>query len=381
MAGIYFHIPFCKQACLYCDFHFSTSWKYKNEMLQAFLEEMETRKAFIGSEPIETIYFGGGTPSVLDAVEVQRLIDRTLQVFVPSSNMEITLEANPDDLTLEKVKALREITEINRFSIGIQSFFEEDLRWMNRAHSSEEAASCVRRVQDAGFDNITIDLIYGYPLLDTTKWAANIQTAIGLGVPHISAYSMTVESGTALGNQVRKGLEKNMDEDQSANQFEFLQDRLEEAGFVHYEISNWAKPGFEARHNGNYWNGNAYLGIGPSAHSFDGGRIRQWNVRSNSRYIQAVNSGIDTFETEVLTDRERINEVIMTQLRTEKGFDLKGIAAGPHGLEYVGKIMHDAKSFIGNGSLTVENQILKLTRPGKLIADRIASALFFTEDF
>ena len=265
---IYFHIPFCKQACHYCDFHFSTSLKYKEDMLAAMQQEIVKRAHYLEDKKVRSIYFGGGTPSILDAEDILQLIGTVEKHFEISSDAEITLEANPDDLTGDKVKALRN-TPINRFSIGIQSFYEEDLRWMNRAHNAQEADSSIKRVQDAGFENITCDLIYGYPLLTDEKWKSNMQKLLDLDIPHISSYSMTVEKKTALAHFVKEGKTPAMSDAQSAEQMLMLIETLTSNGFEHYEISNFAKKGRYAKHNTNYWKGKHYLGIGPSAHSFN----------------------------------------------------------------------------------------------------------------
>lgn len=280
MAGIYFHIPFCKQACHYCDFHFSTSLRYKDELLAAMLQELVLRKPYLEEQTIESIYFGGGTPSLLNETELSRLIDAIETNYSISRNVEITLEANPDDLYAAKVTDFRK-TNINRFSIGIQSFFEEDLKWMNRAHNASEAESAIKRVQDAGFENITADLIYGFPLLSDEKWAANIEKMTSMDVPHISAYSMTVEPQTALGSFIKTGKQKPMNEGQSADQFVLLMEQLEGKNYEQYEISNFARGEAYSKHNSNYWRGVSYLGIGPSAHSFNQ-ESRQWNISNNA---------------------------------------------------------------------------------------------------
>lgn len=379
--GIYFHIPFCKQACHYCDFHFVTSLKYKEDMLQAMYTEMvlQYQKGFLDKNiKIESIYFGGGTPSILDGDEIKQLIDLTMQYYDCSDVKEITLEANPDDLSHEKVLALKN-TGVNRFSIGVQSFFDEDLGWMNRAHRAEEAEVAIKRVLEAGFSTITADLIYGYPLLSDEKWEANIDKLVGFGVSHISAYSMTVEPRTTLGHQVKKGQEKPMNEDQSAFQFEFLMDKLAEAGYHHYEISNWSKAGQEAVHNSNYWKGMPYLGIGPSAHSFEGNKIRQWNINNNAHYIKSLQEGWLNCEREELTLRDKANEYVMTSLRTSQGLDLGWIQ------KFIGNeqkeiLLQELKTFAGQGfieTLPDSDSVYTLTRKGKLMADRIASELFF----
>lgn len=377
MAGIYLHIPFCKKACHYCDFHFSTSPQYKNEMLNALRNEIRLRKQYLSTEKIETIYFGGGTPSVLSADEIHSLIGDITSEFEVSGDAEITLEANPDDLNAQKVKELRQ-TPVNRFSIGIQSFFEEDLKWMNRAHSSKEAESSVKRVQDAGFENITADLIYGFPLLSDIKWEQNIQKLIDFQIPHISSYSMTVEPKTALASFIKKGKELPMNDSQSSGQFLTLISRLTEAGFEHYEISNFAKPGMYSRHNSNYWEGINYLGIGPSAHSFNG-ESRQWNIANNHRYIQEIQQNKIPAETEFLTKVNRINEYIMTSLRTSKGIDLDFIAK-KFGSDYSDSIRKETEVFLDKNWLKINDQKVNLSLEGKLFADHIASELFIIEE-
>jgi oxygen-independent coproporphyrinogen-3 oxidase len=373
MAGIYLHIPFCKKACHYCDFHFSTSPQYKEPMLKALRHELLLRKNYLGNQSIETIYFGGGTPSLLSANELQVLLGEIVDQFDVSSNAEITIEANPDDLNPQRVKELRQ-TLINRFSIGIQSFFEEDLRWMNRAHSAIEAQSSIKRVQDAGFENITADLIYGYPLLSNPKWEHNIQELIQLHIPHISSYSMTVEPATALSTFIKKGEQKAMDEGQSAAQFLILMEQLKEAGFEHYEISNFAKPGSYSKHNSNYWEGVSYLGIGPSAHSFNG-ESRQWNISNNAKYIDQIQNGKIPSEIEVLTKENRINEYIMTSLRTSKGMNLNKIK-DQFGSDYSNEIKKNLEPLTEKNWILMNDQLITLTTDGKLFADHIASELF-----
>jgi oxygen-independent coproporphyrinogen-3 oxidase len=373
MAGIYLHIPFCKKACHYCDFHFSTSPQYKDPMLKALRQEINLRKKYLAEEKIETIYFGGGTPSLLSADELQVLIGEITDLFEVSSTAEITLEANPDDLNPQKVRELRQ-TLINRFSIGVQSFFEEDLQWMNRAHSAEEAQSSIKRVQDAGFENITADLIYGFPLLTKPKWEHNIQQIIELKIPHISSYSMTVEPATALSSFIKKGEQKPMDEGQSAAQFLILMEQLREAGFDHYEISNFAKPGLFSKHNSNYWEGVPYLGIGPSAHSFNG-ESRQWNISNNSKYVDQISLKKIPAEMEFLSTENRINEYIMTSLRTSKGMNLEKITER-YGSDYANEVKNGLEPFADKNWITIKDQVVILTTDGKLFADHIASELF-----
>ncbi|HEY1025955.1 MAG TPA: radical SAM family heme chaperone HemW [Sphingobacteriaceae bacterium] len=377
MAGIYLHIPFCKKACFYCDFHFTTSFKYKTEVLEAMHREVEFRKDYLSGARVDTIYFGGGTPSVLEAAEIRSLLDHLTSVFPVAETAEITLEANPDDLHKEKVKELRQ-TPINRFSIGTQSFFNDDLKWMNRAHTADEAESAIKRVQDAGFENITIDLIYGYPLLSDQKWQFNISKAISLEVPHISSYSMTVEPRTALASFINKGKQPPLNDHQSAGQFVSLIESLSEAGFEHYEISNFAKPGRHSQHNSNYWKGIGYLGIGPSAHSFNS-ESRQWNVASNARYLEALAKNTIPAEMEILSTADRVNEYIMTSLRTMWGLDLSKVDAD-FGYACRTGIERSVREFIEKGHVVENAGILTLSSEGKLFADHIASQLFIDPD-
>lgn len=373
MAGIYLHIPFCKKACHYCDFHFSTSLKYKDELLDALAKEIHLQRDYLAGETVETIYFGGGTPSILEATEINRLLGEITQIHTVSSTAEVTLEANPDDLDNAKLHALRQ-TPINRFSIGIQSFYDDDLVWMNRVHRGAEAEASVKRVQDGGFENITVDLIYGYPLLTDAKWKTNIQKVVELEVPHVSAYSMTVEPQTALATFIRKKQSPPMNDQQSAEQFTYLIDAMQKQGFEQYEISNFCKPGHYSRHNSNYWKGVKYLGLGPSAHSFDG-ETRQWNVANNPRYIEALTASTIPAEREILSETDRLNEYIMTSLRTTWGLDkqkLNTIAPGASA-----QLDPQTAEFFEKEWLIEKEGILYLTPTGKLYADHIASELFF----
>jgi len=375
MAGIYLHIPFCKQACHYCDFHFSTSLKYKDELLAALHAELVLRKEYLQQQTIESIYFGGGTPSILSAKEINQILDTIYANFNVAPIVEITLEANPDDLIREKVRELS-TSPINRFSIGIQSFFEEDLRWMNRAHNAQEAESAIKRVQDSGFENITADLIYGYPLLTDVKWISNIQQIIDMEIPHLSAYSMTIEPQTALASFIRKGSQTPMNEGQSADQFLMLMKMITDNGFEQYEISNFARNGHYSKHNTNYWKGVPYLGIGPSAHSFNG-ISRQWNVANNNKYISAILLKEIPAENEVLTKTDKFNEYIMTSLRTKWGMDLNYLKNN-FPSEFVQEMESVLQENISHGKIKQENEIYILTTKGKLLADQIASELFIT---
>jgi oxygen-independent coproporphyrinogen III oxidase len=373
MAGIYIHIPFCKQACYYCDFHFSTSLKYKDELLQALVKEIQLQKGYLDGETIETIYFGGGTPSVLSSDEINLLLGTITNLHTVSSNAEITLEANPDDLDREKLSLLSK-TDINRLSIGIQSFFDDDLKWMNRVHKANEAESSVKRAQDTGIENITVDLIYGYPLLNDQKWKQNLEKVFELNVPHVSSYSMTVEPRTALATFIKNKKQPAMDDQQSAAQFLILMDAMQQQGFEHYEISNFCKPGHYSKHNSNYWKGVKYLGIGPSAHSFNG-ETRQWNIPNNAKYIQALQQASIPSETEILTETDRLNEYIMTSLRTIWGLDLNKLNTIAEAAS--SQLNIAAQRYFENGWIEQKDQIINLTQTGKLYADHIASELFF----
>lgn len=375
---IYFHIPFCKQACHYCDFHFSTSLKYKEDMLLAMNKELELRADYLTDKNVTSIYFGGGTPSILEADDIQKLIDKVGSLYTISPDAEITLEANPDDLYFEKVRDLRG-TDINRFSIGIQSFFEEDLRWMNRAHNAQEADSSIKRVQDAGFENITCDLIYGYPLLTDEKWRANINNLLEMDIPHISSYNMTVESKTALAHFVKQGISKPMSDAQGEEQMLLLIEMLTSKGFEHYEISNFAKNKHYAKHNTNYWKGKHYLGIGPSAHSFNG-ISRSWNIANNTKYTKAIVENNPDLEDEILTIDDRFNEYIMTSLRTMWGVDILKVKQD-FGYDYGVHFEKEASLFLSTAEMELSNQTTyRLTAKGKLMADHIASELFVIAD-
>jgi oxygen-independent coproporphyrinogen-3 oxidase len=371
MAGLYLHIPFCKQACHYCDFHFSTSLRLKTELLDALARELALRSGYLGGAELASVYLGGGTPSILESAEIVGLFEAINRHYRVAPDAEITLEANPDDLDADKVADLRAYTPVNRLSIGIQSFDDADLRWMNRAHSAGEAHACLERVAAAGFDDLTIDLIYGAPNMPHERWRANLRTAIGYGVPHLSCYNLTVEPGTALHHFVAKGKSAPVDDVHSAEQFEILLDATEAAGYEAYEISNFALPGRYARHNSSYWSGAPYLGIGPSAHSFDG-RERRWNAANNARYVRALQEGVVPFESERLTPAQRYNEYVMTALRTQWGVDPERLEA------HRGHFEREARPLLDGGALALRDGRYVLTRQGKLMADRIAMALFFS---
>ena len=321
MAGIYIHIPFCKQACVYCNFHFSTSLNMKEDMLAAIHAELELQKHYLESPAIETLYLGGGTPSLLTADEINKLTDHIATHYNIGTLKEYTIETNPDDLTHAYIQSLKN-TPVNRFSIGVQSFFDADLRYMNRAHNAQEADYAIKAAQDAGFSNITIDLIYGTPGLTDNNWQHNLRQVDNLGIPHFSAYALTVEEKTALHHNIKAGKSQPVNPEQAAHQFEMLMDFAAQTGFEHYEISNLAKPGHRALHNTNYWLGVPYIGIGPSAHSFNG-ITRQWNIANNALYIKSLLADRKiNFEQEILTTEQRLNEYIMTSLRTSWGLNL-----------------------------------------------------------
>jgi len=378
LSGIYVHIPFCKQACSYCNFHFHTSLKRKNELVEALLAELELRRDYLNTGRVETVYFGGGTPSLLEPREVQALADKISAVFELDETAEITLEANPDDITHEKLKQWKE-SGINRLSIGIQSFFDDDLRWMNRSHDSKQAMESLELAKKC-FNNITIDLIYGSPAMTDEKWKSNIERAIRFDVPHISCYALTVEAKTPLYKMIRKEMSEDVDPEKQSRQFLLLMDMMSDAGYEHYEISNFAKPAYRSRHNSSYWSNDAtgerikYLGVGPSAHSFDG-TSRQWNVSNNHVYIDSIRKGTVPFEMESLTAAQQVNECIMTSLRTLEGLDL-GVVKKGNAMDLV---LAASKKFIERGFLVKQDNHLLLTREGKLLADGIASELFLPE--
>jgi oxygen-independent coproporphyrinogen-3 oxidase len=323
MAGIYIHIPFCKQACSYCDFHFSTKLNNKQKVLNGIEKELELRVAYIGEEIVETIYLGGGTPSLLSDTEIQSLFTKINSLFNVSSDAEITLEANPDDLTLDKLKELKN-TSINRLSIGVQSFFEKDLRFMNRAHNSSEALDCIKSAQKVEFSNISIDLIFGSQTTTKEMWQKNLDTFFDLGINHLSAYSLTIEEKTALAHQVAKGKVENVNDEQNYEQYLMLQKAIKQNGFEQYELSNYCKNKAYSKHNTSYWQSKKYLGVGPSAHSFND-TSRQWNVRNNLLYSRAIENGTAYFEKEELSEIDRYHEHLITSLRTRWGVNLNSL--------------------------------------------------------
>ena len=378
MSGIYIHIPFCKQACHYCDFHFSTSIKKKEELLSALKTELVLRKQEFQGQIVETIYFGGGTPSILTIDELRLLIEEVYRNYQVIEKPEITLEANPDDLLSVQAQSRTIFEEyldigINRLSIGIQSFFEDDLKSMNRAHSANEAKECLENATKY-FDNITIDLIYGIPNMSLEKWNENLRSAFNFGINHISAYALTVEPKTALDIFIKKGTYPSLNDDLALKHFNLLVSETEKKGFVQYEVSNFGKPDYFSKHNTSYWQGKPYLGIGPSAHSFNGKR-RSWNVANNTKYIQSISQHKLPSEIEDLSGKDMFNEYVMTGLRTIWGISLDKIKS-EFGSEYKESLEISAEKYIKDGLLFRENQILKTTNKGKFLADGIASDLF-----
>lgn len=376
MAGIYIHIPFCRQACHYCDFHFSTSLRYKTELVDAIVQEAILQKAYLGTELIETIYFGGGTPSLLSQEEVEKILEALSSHYTIVTEPEITLEANPDDLAPEKLKALK-AAGINRLSIGIQSFHDQHLKNLNRAHNAAEASRCVQEARAAGFTNISIDLIYAIPAPDHSLWQQDLETALTLRPEHISSYCLTIEPQTAFGNWLKKGKIKPVEEEYAAQQFEMLLQSLREAGYEQYEISNFSLPGKHSQHNSSYWQQKPYLGLGPSAHSFNR-HSRQANVSNNARYLKAIGKSEVPFEREVLSRADMINEYILIGLRTQWGCSLPYLQEQwGHNLMETNQPLLD--ELFQQDYARMQNSRLILTNSGKLLADEIASRLMIEE--
>ena len=384
---IYVHIPYCTQACYYCDFHFRVAMKDRDAMLAAMQKEITLRAPLnppLWGEGIQTLYFGGGTPSVLSIDELSGLLDTITQYYMLAPDAEITLEANPDDLTDEYLHGLHDLG-FNRLSIGIQSFFDDDLRWMNRRHSAHDALQSVDAAHRIGFDNVNIDLMYGLPTMTQSRWEANLKQALALDTPHLSAYHLTIEPRTVFGRQQMKGKDFSIPEDESIRQFESLLDMMEKAGYEHYEISNFARPGFRSRHNSAYWRQQPYIGIGPAAHSYDG-QSRQWNISNNSQYIVGLmNASISPFgkkqdfpwfEREQLTPVEQYNDYILVSLRTAWGVDIEYIRKN-FGKTFADSFLQQTNIHIQNGAMQEQSGVFTLARKGKIIADHIASDLFF----
>ncbi|MCZ8215209.1 MAG: radical SAM family heme chaperone HemW, partial [Cyclobacteriaceae bacterium] len=370
MAGVYIHIPFCRQACHYCDFHFSTNQALKADMVEAILLEMALQKDYLAGESIDTIYFGGGTPSLLTAEEIQKLLSTLHQYFNINPDAEITLEANPDDLDFSTLAALRSLG-INRLSIGIQTFHRAHLQFLNRVHSEEQAKACVLEARKAGFNNISIDLIYALTNETDAEWQEDIRQALRLQPEHISSYSLTIEPKTVFGKWAKTGKLQLTADDTAARHLEILVEQLEASGYEHYEVSNFAQAGFQSKHNSSYWRGKKYLGIGPSAHSYNEAS-RQYNVTNNHAYLRAIKNGEVPFEKEILTRADKVNEYILTTLRTSWGCDSDYLK---NELDY--DLLRDQSVYlqdiIKSEYAQLNNTVLLLTKKGKLLADKIAS--------
>lgn len=374
MAGLYIHIPFCKQKCHYCDFHFSVSLRTKSDLIEALLKELEWRKSEIG-EPVETIYFGGGTPSLLSDSELSKIFETIHKQYKIAKNPEITLEANPDDLNPLYLKNIRN-QGVNRLSIGVQSFHDEELQMMNRVHTSQEAIAAIANAQDVGFENITMDLIYGFPNSNEQKWLQNLEIFHRLNIPHLSSYALTVEKKTALEHLINVGKIPAMDEQLAYNQFYTLIQFMKSNGFEHYELSNFAKPGFFSKHNVSYWQEKSYLGIGPSAHSYNG-KTRSWNVSSNTKYISSLQKNELPLEREILSVTDRYNEYLMTGLRTKWGVKESKIE-NDFGVEYLAYFQHKVKKYLQDKKLVqnTDGEIV-VSEKALFIVDGIISDLFW----
>ncbi|MGB5360667.1 MAG: radical SAM family heme chaperone HemW [Eudoraea sp.] len=365
-------MPFCKQACHYCDFHFSTNLRKKQDMVSALQKELLLRKDELKNEEVQTIYFGGGTPSVLEIGEINEIVKTVAENYSVIENPEITLEANPDDLSLKKIKELSD-SPINRLSIGVQSFFDQDLKLMNRAHNAKEAHLCLNESKKY-FENISIDLIYGIPGMTHTRWQENITMALSYELPHISSYALTVEPKTALKAFIDKGIIPNVDDEMAEEQFNILCGLLEKEGFINYEISNFGKEGYFSKNNTAYWKGKKYLGIGPSAHSYDGTK-RGWNINNNSKYIRSIKERVLPIEVEVLSKTDRYNEYVMTGLRTIWGISLYKIQT-EFGNSYFEYLMRQSDKYIKEKMLSIDGDKISVTKKGKFLCDGIASDLF-----
>lgn len=376
MAGIYIHIPFCKKLCFYCDFYHILPAKDNSDFIDALLKEADLRKDYLGNEPVTTIYFGGGTPSVFTPGELGKMLDQLNKLFRVESNSEITIEVNPDDVTAEYAGSLKRLG-INRVSLGIQSWRDSDLKLLNRRHDSAGAISALGEILKAGFGNVTIDLIYGIPGMNMEAWESNLDFSFSFDIKHLSAYHLTFEKETVFGKMLRNGDISEIDENDSAAQFSTLIEKAESAGFIQYEISNFGKPGYFSVHNSNYWKQVPYLGLGPSAHSFNG-YSRQWNLRDLKNYIKSVNSGKAFFEGEELDTKTMFNEYIMTSLRTMWGIDLDYVERifEKEGYDYVVNL---AGKFRNYGLMKVEKNSLVLTNQGKLISDNIISEFMMSD--
>lgn len=374
MRGIYIHIPFCKKVCYYCDFHFTVSFLQKDAIVASIIKEIELQQHYLDLKQIDTIYFGGGTPSVLSVQEIDSILQKINRLFIINGDAEVTLEANPDDLTTSYLEDLRRLG-INRLSVGVQSFFDEDLKWMNRRHSGNEAENAIKMCQDNGFTNLNLDLIYGLPQLSAERWEQNLQKFIDLGVPHLSAYHLTIEPKTVFGYYKRKGRLTEIEEEMSLQHYRLLIETMKANAYEHYEISNFCKEGAYSRHNTNYWKQGHYLGVGPSAHSFNG-VSRQWNVSVNSDYINAIKEGTLFYEAEQLSEKDKFNDYLLTGLRTKWGIDLNAIQA-LYGNTYIKHLEKEIPRYIRTSHMFVDNGKAYLTEKGMFISDTIIAVLMY----
>ena len=374
MAGIYLHIPFCKSKCHYCNFYSMASVKYKAEFLKVIHEEIVLQKDYLGDQTVNTIYFGGGTPSLLSAYEIDGLISSIFKHYKLHPKAEITLEANPDDINSAWLKQISTQTAINRFSLGVQSFIDKDLEYLNRIHSGVDAEKAILSIQDSGFTNLSIDLIYGIPGLSDEGWSKNLQKFLEFDIPHLSAYALTVEERTALHKLIEKGKMQAPIEAETISQFNILLEIMERGGYIHYEISNFARDGYYSKHNSIYWAGGHYLGLGPSAHSYNG-HSRRWNKSSMKEWLSLKEYYSESYEEEFLSTDQRYNEYTMTSLRTVWGCNIE-LVKSEFGDDYARHLMKEAEQFIIEGKIEQKKNSLYLTNKGKLFADGIASALF-----
>lgn len=377
MSGIYFHIPFCKQLCHYCAFHKSISLQATAEMLDCFKKELLIRKNYLNQDTIETIYFGGGTPSVYTPDKIQELIEEVKKYWKVEADAEITMEANPDDLSEEYLSALKK-TDVNRLSVGIQSFHDEDLILMNRRHSGQGAIDAIKRAQNLGFDNISVDQIYGVPGLSMEKWKENLKKVFDLNIQHISSYHLMFDPNTIFSKKLEKGQLQEMDEEESFEQFKYLIKSARENGFVHYEISNFCKEGFISRHNSSYWKQKKYLGIGPSAHSYNI-KEREWNFSHNYKYMKAVQAGDNFSEKEELNLYDRFNDLVLTSLRTYWGLDLE-VVRKEFGDDFVAHCLQSAQKYLQSNHMRKEQEYLILNDEGVFISNDIMSDFFYVEE-
>ena len=376
MSGIYIHIPFCKKACFYCDFHFTVSFKIKEKIITAICQELTTRKDFFDpKETISSIYFGGGTPSVLSIKEIDEILGAVYSHYNVEKNAEITFECNPDDLTQDYLRELK-FVGINRLSIGVQSFNDEHLKWMNRSHDASQSKKSIEYAAEAGFNNITLDLIYGLPQLSNKEWSANLNEALSLPINHLSAYSLTMEENTPYIKLVNQGKYKKPSDGISSNHYQILVQQTTDLGWEHYEVSSFCKPGNYSKHNSSYWSGNKYIGVGPSAHSYDG-NSRHWNVSNNKSYLECISTKKRYFESEELTVSNQVNEYLLTGLRTKWGVDVE-LLSNKYDYNIMSLFEKEIKYWILLNWMEMKDSNMKLTNKGMLFADHISSILFLS---